>query len=98
LSLEPKILFISEPTRGIDVGAKKLILEILLKINRDLGTTIIITSSELVELRSLCGRIALINKGKITGILKPEDSDVDYALKMSGSGDKYHNTLRRRVM
>lgn len=84
LVLKPKILFISEPTRGIDVGAKKLILGILLKINRDLGTTIIMTSSELEELRSICDRIVLISKGKVTGILKPEDSNLDYALKMSG--------------
>jgi len=84
LTLEPDLLFISEPTRGIDVGAKKLVLETLVKLNEESGMTIVMTSSELAELRSICDRIAIINKGKIMGILKPEDSDVDYALMMSG--------------
>ena len=45
--LSPTLLLISEPTRGIDIGAKKLILDYLVKMNREQGMTIIITSSEL---------------------------------------------------
>jgi len=95
LTLEPDLLFISEPTRGIDVGAKKLILETLIKLNKESGMTIIMTSSELAELRSICDRIAIVNKGKIMGILKPEDSDMDYALMMSG---EHPDVLRREVI
>lgn len=94
LTLEPDLLFISEPTRGIDVGAKKLVLETLVKLNQEFGMTIVMTSSELVELRSVCDRIAIVNKGKIMGILKPEDSDVDYALMMSG---EHPDALRGQV-
>ena len=65
LTLEPSILFVSEPTRGIDVGAKKIVLDLLLQLNQELGVTIIMTSSELAELRSICDRIAIIKKGKI---------------------------------
>lgn len=85
LTLEPTILFISEPTRGIDVGAKKLVLETLVKLNKELGMTIVMTSSELSELRSICNRIAIVTEGKIQGILKPDDSDANYGLMMAGN-------------
>lgn len=84
LSLNPEILFVSEPTRGIDVGAKSLVLETLLKLNEELDMTIIMTSSELAELRSICDRIAIITGGRLAGILQPDDSDVDFGLLMSG--------------
>ena len=75
---------VSEPTRGIDIGAKKLVLELLVKLNRESGLTIIVVSSELNELRSISDRIAIVSDGKLTGILKPEDSDADFGLAMSG--------------
>lgn len=84
LTLEPEILFVSEPTRGIDIGAKKLVLELLVKLNQELGMTIVMTSSELGELRSICDRIAIIYEGKIEGILDPKASDVDFGLMMAG--------------
>ena len=52
LTLNPKILIVSEPTRGIDIGAKKLVLEYLVQLNRQEGLTI--NKPELVELRSIC--------------------------------------------
>ena len=85
LTLEPDILFVSEPTRGIDIGAKKLVLEYLAKLNRETGMTVIIVSSELVELRSISDRIAIISDGRLSGILKPDDSDADFGLAMSGT-------------
>ncbi len=84
LTMEPKLLIVSEPTRGIDIGAKKLVLELLVNMNREQGLTIIVVSSELNELRSLCDRIAIVSDGKLTGILAPDASDVEYGLAMSG--------------
>lgn len=84
LALDPLILLVSEPTRGIDVGAKKLVLDTLVRLNLEFGMTIIMTSSELAELRSICDRIAIISKGRVEGILRPEDSDADFGLMMSG--------------
>ncbi|MFA6711935.1 MAG: ATP-binding cassette domain-containing protein, partial [Candidatus Caldatribacteriota bacterium] len=89
LALEPEVLFVSEPTRGIDVGAKKLVLDLLLKLNKELGMTIIMTSSELVELRSICDRIAIIFKGKVAGILKASNSDREFGLMMAGEYQKF---------
>ena len=85
LSLEPDILFVSEPTRGIDIGAKKLVLEYLTKLNREQGMTVVIVSSELMELRSVSDRIGIISDGKLACILKPDDSDADFGLAMSGA-------------
>ena len=84
ITMEPKLLIVSEPTRGIDIGAKKLVLELLAKMNREQGMTIIMVSSELNELRSLCDRIAIVSDGKLTGIFAPEASDAEYGLAMSG--------------
>ena len=84
LTLEPDLLLVSEPTRGIDIGAKKLVLDTLVKLNRELNMTIIITSSELAELRQIADRIAIIYDGKIQGILGPNDSDEHFGLLMAG--------------
>lgn len=85
LTLEPDILFVSEPTRGIDIGAKKLVLEYLTKLNREQGMTVIVVSSELVELRSVSDRIAIISDGRVSKILSPDASDADFGLAMSGT-------------
>ncbi len=90
LTLDPKVLFVSEPTRGIDIGAKKLVLDLLIKLNKEQGMTIVMTSSELAELRSVCDRIAIICEGRVEGILKPTDSDKDFGLMMSGDYHKYY--------
>jgi simple sugar transport system ATP-binding protein len=84
-ALEPKLLFVSEPTRGIDVGAKKLVLDTIREYNREHGTTIVMISSELEELRSICDRIAIVDEGKISGILTPDASLEDFGLLMVGS-------------
>lgn len=85
IAMQPKLLVVSEPTRGIDIGAKKLVLELLAKMNREQGMTIIMVSSELNELRSLCDRIAIVSDGKITGIFSPDASDAEYGMAMSGA-------------
>ncbi len=84
LTQEPKLLLVSEPTRGIDIGAKKLILDLLKQLNEEMGMTIVMTSSELAELRSICDRIAIVCDGAVAGILSPTDSDTKFGLMMSG--------------
>ena len=59
----------SEPTRGIDVGAKALVLEALKQFNKEKHVTVVMISSELEELRSTCDRIAIVSGGRISGIL-----------------------------
>lgn len=84
LTSNPNIIFVSEPTRGIDIGAKRLVLETLVKLNEEYGMTVVITSSELAELRSVCDRIAIVTEGKVAGILPADESDTKFGLLMSG--------------
>ncbi len=84
LLMNPKLLFVSEPTRGIDIGAKKLVLETLVRLNEEQGMTIVMVSSELMELRSICSRIAIVSEGKVVDVLKANDSAADFGLAMSG--------------
>jgi simple sugar transport system ATP-binding protein len=84
-TLQPKLLFVSEPTRGIDVGAKALVLDALRRFNRENGITIVMISSELEELRMICDRIAIVSGGKIAGILPGTESSEQFGLLMISS-------------
>ena len=81
-ALEPKFLFVSEPTRGIDVGAKALVLNALKRFNRESGVTVVMISSELEELRQTCDRIAIISGGQVAGILPAAASSEEFGLLM----------------
>lgn len=81
-ALTPKLLFVSEPTRGIDIGAKSLVLQALRDYNEKSGTTIVMISSELEELRAICDRIAIVTDGRISGILPAETPSEDFGLLM----------------
>ena len=86
--LKPEIIFVSEPTRGIDVGAKRIVLDVLSRYNSEYGTTIIMISSELIELRSICDRIAIVHEGQIKGILPPTAKSSEFGLVMLGEKRK----------
>jgi len=81
-ALEPKFLFVSEPTRGIDVGAKALVLDALKKFNRESGVTVVMISSELEELRQTCDRIVIVSGGQVAGILPAAASSEEFGLLM----------------
>ena len=87
-TLDPDLLWVSEPTRGIDIGAKQLVLDLLVKFNRERGVTVIMTSSELAELRKICDRIAIVYEGRIVGILPSDASDLEFGLLMAGKNTR----------
>ncbi|WP_320130002.1 sugar ABC transporter ATP-binding protein [uncultured Sphaerochaeta sp.] len=87
----PKLLFVSEPTRGIDIGAKSLVLQALRKYNEEQGTTIVMISSELEELRTICDRIAIISDGKVNGILPATIDSAEFGLLMVGQKSEKAN-------
>lgn len=62
---EPKLLLADEPTTALDVTIQAQILELLKKINREKGTTILFISHNLNVVRKLCNRVAVMHKGKI---------------------------------
>ena len=81
-ALQPRFLFVSEPTRGIDVGAKALVLESLKRFNRENGVTVVMISSELEELRSVCDRVAIVSGGRISGILPATAPSEEFGMLM----------------
>jgi len=84
MTLEPDLLLVSEPTRGIDVGAKERVLDLLRALNREQGLSILVTSSELAELRAIADRIAIVYQGRIVADLPPDASDREFGLAMAG--------------
>lgn len=72
LAAKPKILILDEPTRGIDVGAKADIYEIINTLARE-GTAIIMISSELPEIINMSDRVIVMRSGEISGILGKDE-------------------------
>ena len=70
----PRILFLDEPTHGIDVGAKAEIYRIIDTISRQ-GVSVILLSSELPEVLNLCDRIMVMHRGEIRGVLPHHEAD-----------------------
>jgi ribose transport system ATP-binding protein len=68
LALEPKVLIVDEPTRGIDVGAKAEIYR-LLRALADEGVAVIAISSDMEEVLGISDRVAVMHEGRIAGIL-----------------------------
>lgn len=62
---KPKIIFLDEPTIGLDVVAKKALRELLIKINKEENTTIFLTSHDVGDIESLCERTVIINHGSV---------------------------------
>lgn len=72
LITKPELLFVSEPTRGIDIGAKFEIYKLMTEIVKE-GKAVIMVSSELPELLGMCDRIYVMCQGKVTGCIGRED-------------------------
>ena len=84
LLCRPKILICDEPTRGIDVGAKDQIYDILLGLARQ-GLGVILISSELKELLAMSHRLLFVNQGRIERELETDISEHDLVLLLAGT-------------
>ena len=62
---KPKILFLDEPTIGLDIVVKEKVRQAILDVNKKLGTTIFLTSHDLGDVEKVCNRIIIIDKGMI---------------------------------
>lgn len=92
LLTEPKVLLMDEPTRGIDVGAKGEVFEIMNKLAAE-GIGIIFITSEIKEIRAICDRIIVMSKGKITGVFSKEEATEEALVNASAVG---HLTTSQR--
>ncbi|MCX7813853.1 MAG: ATP-binding cassette domain-containing protein, partial [Pseudothermotoga sp.] len=70
---KPKILFLDEPTLGLDPNARKLLWNYILKLKKDLKMTILLTTHYMEEAEKLADRICIINKGKVIALGKVQD-------------------------
>ena len=82
---DPKILILDEPTRGVDIGAKKEIYNIINQMAAD-AVAVIMVSSELPEVLGMSDRIAVVHEGKITGILNAADADQAKVMTLATGG------------
>ena len=62
---DPEVLFLDEPTLGLDVLAKRQMIDFLKKVNKERGTTVIVTSHDMDDLEAMAQRIILLSNGKI---------------------------------
>ncbi|MDR2392159.1 MAG: sugar ABC transporter ATP-binding protein [Planctomycetota bacterium] len=85
LLTNPRVLLMDEPTRGIDVGAKKDMFDIVRKLT-DEGLGIIMVSSELKEMLTIPDRVLVLNKGRLTGEF--DRSELSQATLLLASGSK----------
>ena len=86
LRKKPKIIFLAEPTRGIDVGAKVEVYNIVNRLAND-GVGVVFISSELPEIVSLCDRVLVMHRGKATGILEKNEINQENILKLATGVD-----------
>lgn len=75
---KPKLLFLDEPTSALDPGTSKAIHEMLFDLNGT-GTTIFLTTHDMVEADKLCNRVAFLNQGKIVELGNPGELKLKYA-------------------
>jgi ABC-2 type transport system ATP-binding protein len=68
---DPQVLFLDEPTTGLDVASTHMIREVIQRMNRDRGMTVFITTHNMEEADQLCHRVAIIDKGKLAAIDTP---------------------------
>lgn len=82
--LNPKLLLVSQPTRGVDIGAIEFIHRKLIAL-RDAGSAILLVSAELEEVTALADRLLVIREGMIVGEVDPKQTSVeDIGLMMTG--------------
>jgi ABC-2 type transport system ATP-binding protein len=91
---KPKVLFLDEPTLGLDTQTRRHIWDYIRKLNKEAGVTIILTTHYMEEADYLCDRIAIIDHGKIIALDTPKNlkdilgGDV-VCLEIEGNAEKY---------
>lgn len=88
IGIEPKVLLLDEPTRGVDIGAKKEIYSIMNELSEN-GVAIVMISSELPEVLGISDRIMVLHEGKVTRKLMREEADQE-KIMLAATG-RYHD-------
>ncbi|HEY6632475.1 MAG TPA: sugar ABC transporter ATP-binding protein [Rhizobiaceae bacterium] len=91
LSVDPRVIFLDEPTRGVDVGAKAEIHRILRELARR-GVGIVVISSELPELIGVCDRVLVVREGRIVGEVSGDEMTEDKIMYLASVGEERAHT------
>lgn len=86
LGIHPTLLIMDEPTRGVDVGAKTEIYDIMGELTRN-GVAIIMISSELTEVLGVSDRVMVVHEGKVTGFLDREQANQEKIMTLATGGE-----------
>ena len=78
----PEVIIMDEPTRGVDVGAKFEIYQLIRQLNKD-GIAILMISSELPEILGLSDRILVMREGKIVAELTPKETNEEMIIEFA---------------
>jgi ribose transport system ATP-binding protein len=82
LSLNPKVLIFDEPTRGVDVGAKAEIYDLMRRL-AEAGVALLMISSDMEEILNVSDRIAVMHEGKLTGILERDQCTEENVMRLA---------------
>ena len=85
ITISPQVLILDEPTRGVDVGAKREIYTLINEL-AEKGVAIIVVSSDLPELLGISDRIMVVHEGKITGELSREEATQEKIMTYATGG------------
>ena len=87
---DPPILFLDEPTIGLDLVSKEAVRGFLAELNRERGTTVLLTTHDLVDVERLCDRLLIIDHGHVI-----EDGTVEAVKARFGDGGTLEDVVRR---
>jgi ribose transport system ATP-binding protein len=96
LPLEPRVLLLDEPTRGIDVGAKQEIYRLMEQLARD-GVAILFVSSELEEILGMSDRTLVMHEGRITGELPRDQISEEAVMQLATGRSEWDSSAVERI-
>ena len=82
LSMEPRVLLLDEPTRGVDIGAKQEIYRLMEEL-AERGVGILFVSSEMEEVLSMSDRVIVMHEGRVSGELQRDELSEEAVMKLA---------------
>ena len=86
LAMQPRVLLLDEPTRGVDIGAKQEIYRLMEELAEQ-GVAILFVSSEMEEVLSLSDRVLVMHEGQITGELARDELSEEAVMQLATGGN-----------
>ena len=87
LETKARVLFFDEPTRGVDVGAKAEIFQLIGELAKE-GRAIVLISSYLPELLNMCDRILVMREGEVAGVLSREEFSEERVIALATGAEE----------